>query len=78
VPRGLRAKRWSLPVGFAKRGERAANTARQADEGDEAKVEAFVKQEARAYSESVKARGYTSGVWRMREVKVGRRWELDL
>jgi hypothetical protein len=36
------------------------------------------EQEARAYAERLKARGYLAVIWRMREIKTGRRWEADL
>ena len=36
------------------------------------------EQEARAHVDALQARGYAVHVWRMREVRVGRRWDADL
>jgi len=36
------------------------------------------EQEVRAHADVLKTRGYAVHLWRMREVKVGRRWETDL
>jgi len=38
----------------------------------------MMEREARACADALKARGYAVHVWRMREVKVARRWDTDL